>query len=113
MIASIVAMLVGVAGAFVLYRGKDKDPINIRILAKKFYLDEIYIGIVRWFQDLPGYILHAIDELLINGLIVTGSAKLTEGVGRVLRRVQTGNLQTYAGIFAVGVVILLWLILGR
>lgn len=113
MIMSIIAMLVGVAGAFILYRGKDKDPINIKILAKKFYLDEIYLGIVRWFQDLPGYILHAIDELLINGLIVTGSAKLTEGVGRVLRRVQTGNLQTYAGIFAVGVVVLLWLILGR
>ncbi|MEM7014901.1 MAG: NADH-quinone oxidoreductase subunit L [Verrucomicrobiota bacterium] len=113
MITSIIAMLIGVVGAVLLYRGRDKDPINIGILAKKFYLDEIYLGFVRWLQDLPGYILHAIDELLINGLIVTGSAKLTEGVGRVLRRVQTGHLQTYAGIFAVGVVILLWLILGR
>lgn len=113
MLISIVVMAAGVGLAIFLYWGKDKDPLRVSLLAKKFYIDEIYLGIVRWFQDMPAYILHAIDELLLGGLIVTGSAKLTEGAGRLLRRVQTGNLQTYAGIFAVGVVVLLWLILGR
>jgi NADH-quinone oxidoreductase subunit L len=113
MAVSITAMLVGVGAAFVLYRGKDKDPLNISVLAKKFYIDEIYQKLVQFLQDLPGYILHAVDELLLNGLVITGSAKLTEGAGRVLRRVQSGNLQTYAAFFAVGVVVILWLLIGR
>ncbi|MFT5465327.1 MAG: NADH-quinone oxidoreductase subunit L [Verrucomicrobiales bacterium] len=113
LIVSLITMIGGVGLAFVMYRGKDKDPLRIGIIANKFYIDEIYRNIVRWLQDLPAFILHAIDEIFINGLAVRGSAKLAECSGRLLRRVQSGNLQNYAGWFAVGVVVVLWLILDR
>ena len=32
----------GIGLAFVLYRGRDPDPLNIRVLRHKFYFDEFY-----------------------------------------------------------------------
>jgi hypothetical protein len=37
----------------------------------------------------------------------------TSLAGRALRLLQTGNLQTYAFLFALGVALLLWFVLGK
>ena len=47
MICSIVALLTGLLTATTLYLGKDKDPLNIPVLANKFYIDEFYAVLVK------------------------------------------------------------------
>ena len=48
-----------------------------------------------------------IDRWLIAGLAVRGIHGTTEIIGRTLRELQTGNLQTYAFLFALGVALVL------
>jgi len=112
-IISLAALALGVILALVTYLGRDKDPIRIRLFANKFYIDEIYLWIVRVFQDLVGHMCYAVDQLLVGAAFVTGSAKLTERAGLLLRRIQSGNLQAYGMIFALGFILLLALVLFR
>lgn len=110
---SMIALSLGVILAILIYRGKTKDPVRIAIFEHKFWIDEIYGGVVRIGQDLTANILYAVDQLLIGGALVTGSAKLTEGVGKALRRIQSGNISAYGLVVALGVIVLLTLILNR
>ena len=80
------------------------------MLAKKFYLDEIYIILVRIFQDAVAWVAKQIDQLLIDGLLVRGGVRLVTEIGSVLRGMQSGNLQGYAFLFGVGVILVLYII---
>ena len=51
------------------------------------------------------------DRWLIGGFAVRGVHGTTELIGRALRQLQTGNLQTYAFLFALGVAFVLYLVL--
>jgi len=53
------------------------------------------------------------DRWLIAGVVVRGTHGSIELTGRLLRLVQTGNLQTYAFLFVAGVAVLLLCLLGR
>ncbi len=108
---SLVALLGGVASALALYWNRNRDPLRIPILAHKFWIDEIYSVLVKTFQDLVGHVLYGIDQLLLGGVVVTGGAKLTEGVGRLFRRVQSGSAQTYALVMGAGLLLLVAVIL--
>jgi len=110
---SLGALIIGVVAAFILYAGKDSDPVNIKPLKDKLYFDEIYGSIVKYGQDFLANILYAIDQLLIGVVAVTGSAKLVERVGILLRRLQSGQLQAYGLVFALGAIILLCVVLAR
>jgi hypothetical protein len=46
--------------------------------------------------------------VLISGFAVRGVHGTTEFLGRALRLLQTGNLQTYAFLFGLGVAFILW-----
>ena len=100
----------GVAVGYFLYRNRDEEPFPVKALANKLYIDEIYIVLVRVFQDSLAYVAKSIDQLLIDGLIVRGSARVTAGVGSLLRGLQIGNLQGYAFLFGLGVVLVLYII---
>jgi len=109
----LVLTAIGVAGivaGYVIYRGRDKDPIKVEVLARKFYVDEVYLCLVRLFQDGLAYFAKAVDQLLIDGLIVRGSARLVSGVGSLLRGLQGGNLQGHVFLFGLGVVVIIYLI---
>jgi len=106
---SVAALVIGGGAAFVLYRGKDKDPVNISLLAKKFYLDEIYIGFIRIFQDGIAIVAKVLDDYVVNGVLVRGGSGLANGAGEILRRLQGGSLQTYALFFGIGVIFLIYL----
>ncbi len=108
-----ISLAAGVLLAVLIYRGKTKEPLRIAILERKFWIDEIYGAIVRVGQDLTANILYAIDQLLIGGALVTGSAKLTEGIGKGLRRIQSGNISAYGLVIALGVLVLLAVVLTR
>jgi hypothetical protein len=51
--ASLAALAIGIGGAVYLYRGKDSDPVRIKLFANKFYFDEIYAVIVRVLPGSP------------------------------------------------------------
>jgi len=49
---SIGAVLVGLISGFLLYAGKEKDPVAIPLLQNRFYIDGFYDNfLVRYFQD--------------------------------------------------------------
>jgi len=101
-------VLAGLASAFFLYIGRDKDPLHIKILAHKFYFDEIYDRSLVGGQQMTAVALNWIDSWILDGLIIRGLAYLSVGVGEILRLFQTGSLQTYAFIFSVGGVLVVY-----
>jgi len=110
----LLAVVVGFAGAFALYRDAARDPLPDRLgvlsvwMRNRFYFDEIYEAVFIRLHDLIATVAAWIDRWLIAGLAVRGTHGTTEILGRMLRQVQTGNLQTYAFLFALGVAFLLY-----
>jgi len=113
----LMAAAVGFLGAYRLYSGAMSDPLPSRLgivarwLSNRFYLDELYEATFIRLHDFLAAIADWIDRWIIAGLGVRGLQGTTEIVGRVLREVQTGNLQTYAFLFAIGVALLLFFML--
>ena len=106
---SISAVALGLIAGFVLYAGKDKDPISIPLLKNRFYIDDIYDkGIVRYFQDAFAAVIHFFDEFLINGLLVGGLSRGAASFGNLFRKVQSGELQGYAFAFGLGVILVIY-----
>ena len=116
-IAGLLAALVGLAAAWGLYAKAAADPLPARLgpvsrwMRNRFYLDELYQATVIRLHDLIAAIAAWLDRWIIAGLAVRGTHGTTELVGRALRLLQTGNLQTYAFLFAMGVALLLYLVL--
>jgi NADH-quinone oxidoreductase subunit L len=111
------AVAVGLVGAFVLYAKVDKDPLPAKLgglataMRNKFYFDELYEATFVRAHDFIAAAFDWIDRWLVEGFcigLVRGGTDLT---GRALRLVQTGNLQTYAFLFVLGVALLLYFVL--
>jgi NADH-quinone oxidoreductase subunit L len=111
------AIAIGFAAAYVCYAGAESDPLPgkmkevCRILRHKFYFDETYAEIVDVFHDTPARAANLGDiglKLLVR--LAHGTAEWT---GRVLRLVQTGNLQTYSLLLAAGAALALYFMLIR
>jgi NADH-quinone oxidoreductase subunit L len=106
---SAAALVVGAGSAFVLYAGKDKDPLSIPLLRERFYIDGFYDNfLVRYFQDAFAAIIHFFDELFINGLLVGGLSRGAVSFGNLFRRLQSGQLQGYAYAFGLGVILVIY-----
>jgi NADH-quinone oxidoreductase subunit L len=106
---SLGALVIGAGAGFLLYAGKEKDPISIPLLQNRFYIDGIYDNlIVRYFQDAFAAIIAFFDELVINGLIVGGFSRAAESTGNLFRKVQSGSLQGYAFAFGIGVLLVVY-----
>jgi NADH-quinone oxidoreductase subunit L len=103
-----VVVLFGIALAVYLYWDCETDPLDLKILANKFYFDEFYDRYVVGFQQYFARILNWIDAWILDGLIIRGSAYVTFGVGEILRLFQTGSLQGYAFLFSLGGLILIY-----
>ena len=99
--------LLGIFLGFFLYKGKDAEPFRIKLLSNKFYLDEIYLILVKLTQDLIAHIAKVVDRVFIDKLFVRGGARLVSEVGSKFRAMQSGNLQSYSFFFAAGVVLVL------
>jgi NADH-quinone oxidoreductase subunit L len=111
----LIAAGVGIAGAYRLYFRVDKDPLPeklgvwSRAMRNRFYLDEIYERTVIRLHELFATIAGGLDRGVV--LAVRGTHGTTEFIGRAMRLLQTGNLQTYAFLFALGVAVVLFLAL--
>lgn len=107
---SVLTMIGGAALGFVLYNGRDKELVTVAVIRDKFYLDEIYIGLVRVFQDAVAFLARLIDTHVIDAITSRGSATTVNGLGSLFRRIQVGNLQAYAFLFGVGVILVVYLL---
>lgn len=111
LIASISTLVLGLAAGFGLYLGKTKDPLSLPLFRERFYIDRLYDNfIVKYLQDAFAAIVHFFDELLINGLFVGGVSRGAQGLGLLIRRMQSGNLQTYAAFLGAGVLFVIYLV---
>lgn len=106
---SIGAVILGVIAGFVLYSGKQKDPLSIPLLQNRFYIDRLYDNVlVRYFQDAFAAIVSFFDELFINGIMVGGLSRAAVSTGNLFRKVQSGSLQGYAFAFGLGVLLVVY-----
>jgi NADH-quinone oxidoreductase subunit L len=110
---ALVAMLLGAAGAIILYRRRVEDPLSINLLRHKFYFDELYRGLINATQGFLARLSGFIDRWIIDATIVRGSSGATWSFGALLRLMQVGNLQAYAFIFGVGIIWIIYFVLFR
>jgi NADH-quinone oxidoreductase subunit L len=81
-------------------------PWLYRILYRKYYVDEAYqFTIVKSLKGL-GVFLRGFDRWVVDGLVGL-TAWITQLLGRLGSRLQNGQLQTYAVISLIGLVLLL------
>ena len=119
MAGSLGALLFGGAFALSLYWKAGKDPLPEKIgaaartLRNRLYFDEFYEATVIKLHDTIAAIADWFDQWIVAGLMVRGTHGTTELFGRALRLTQTGNLQTYAFLFVLGVAVVLWFVMGR
>jgi len=110
-IASMIALVTGVALALLCYAGKKSDPLSIPLFRDKFYLDELYLGIVRWSQDKVGGLLDWTDRCVIERVFSRIPAAGAMSLGALLRNFQVGNLQVYVFYIGIAVLALIFLLI--
>ena len=111
-ILSLIGLAAGVIGAILVYKGKDSDPISIPVFRDKFYIDEIYKGIVTIFQDAVAAFLDVADRFIVAPIMSGLPSKTAYGLGNFFRFFQVGNVQAYAFCFGAAVVaVVLFLVL--
>jgi NADH-quinone oxidoreductase subunit L len=108
------AVIFGFAAAYGLYYGRTRDPLPdyIRPVARgmrnRFYFDELYNSFIKITHEALAKLATGIDRWIVGGFLVKGIQGTTELFGRGLRLAQTGNLQTYAFLFVIGLAALLF-----
>jgi NADH-quinone oxidoreductase subunit L len=106
---SILVLLLGASAGYFFYWNKDSDPIKIPLLARKFYFDEFYAGLVKYAQDRVAWIVNALEKVFVDGLTTRLPAALARLFGNWFRGLQTGSLQGYSFLFGAGVIAAIYL----
>jgi NADH-quinone oxidoreductase subunit L len=119
MLVGIAFGLTGIFLAFSLYKNATSDSLPAKLggfataMKNKFYFDEIYEATFVRAHDFLAAVADWIDRWILEGAIIGAIRGGTDLSGRALRLAQTGNLQTYAFLFVLGVVLLLYFVLGK
>jgi len=113
----------GVFTAWFLYLKRPDIPETIKskasglynLLDRKYYMDDLYInGFAAWGRGIGNFLWQKGDQLIIDGVLVNGTANSIGKLAGVLRQIQTGYLYTYAFAIFIGLTMLLsWLIWFR
>ena len=113
------AVVIGFLLAKSLYGNAATDPLPAKLgglataMKNKFYFDEFYEATFIRAHDFLAAVADWIDRWLLEGAIIGAIRGGTDLSGRALRLAQTGNLQTYAFLFVLGVALLLYFVLGK
>ncbi len=114
--------MAGLGSAYYIYMKNPKiakiaydklRPVHI-LLDKKYFADEFNMAVFAGGAIALGKGLWAVgDRFLIDGLLVNGSAKVTDWFSSIIRHMQTGYLYHYAFSIIIGVLaIMSWLLFG-
>ncbi|UCD84058.1 MAG: NADH-quinone oxidoreductase subunit L [Deltaproteobacteria bacterium] len=120
---SIVAAFVGIAVAYYMYirnvASSEKLAgvfwgIPYKVLLNKYYVDEIYNAlIVQPIKHGSNYLLWKVMDVGVIDGIVNGVARLVEVFSRAFRRLQTGDVQSYAFSIILGAALIVgYLVFG-
>ncbi|TJZ75632.1 NADH-quinone oxidoreductase subunit L [Chitiniphilus eburneus] len=115
--------IAGVVAAYVFYLVKPSIPAAIdrffsaigvrKLLEEKYYMDHLYINGFAAAGRAVGTVLWKVgDALLIDGLLVNGSAKVVGFFAGVVRRLQTGYIYHYAFAMIIGALLFITVWLG-
>ena len=108
--------IAGVGTAWYVYMKKPDLADTIRqrfnalytLLVNKYYADDINAVVFAGGARGVGQLLWKIgDVLIIDGLLVNGSAKVVGWTAAVVRKIQTGHLYTYAFSMIIGLLFIL------
>jgi NADH-quinone oxidoreductase subunit L len=119
MLIGIGVALAGIFLAFTLYKNAATDPLPAKLgglataMKNRFYFDEFYEKTFIAAHDFLAAVADWIDGWILEGAIIGTIRGGTDLSGRALRLAQTGNLQTYAFLFVLGVALLLYFVLGK
>jgi NADH-quinone oxidoreductase subunit L len=119
MIIGIAVALFGIFLAFSIYKNATTDPLPAKLgglataMKNRFYFDELYEATFIRAHDFIAAICGIIDRWLLEGFVIGAIRGGTDLTGRGLRLLQTGNLQTYAFLFVLGVALVLYFVLGK
>ena len=117
MLCGLAAAVVGISLAYSLYKNVTSDPLPAKLgglataMKNKFYFDEFYEATFIRAHDFIATVMDVIDRWFVEGFCIGLVRGGTDFTGRALRLVQTGNLQTYAFLFVLGVAALLYFVL--
>jgi NADH-quinone oxidoreductase subunit L len=109
------AIIFGFSMAYGIYYRRTHDPLPehiaplARAMRNRFYFDELYESIIAITHENLAKLANGIDRWIVGGLVIKGLQEVTDLTGRGLRLFQTGNLQTYAFLFVIGLAALLYL----
>ncbi|OAJ75976.1 NADH-quinone oxidoreductase subunit L [Brevibacillus sp. SKDU10] len=113
-IVAVIISLFGIGLAYLMY-GKKNLPTDIiseqlpwlyQLSYRKFYMDELYTFVfIRPLKGI-GLAFNWLDHYIIGGL-VRSIGGLTNMVGRLLSRLQSGQMQTYGFVVLLGLVVLM------
>jgi NADH-quinone oxidoreductase subunit L len=108
--------IAGVATAWYVYMKRPELADNVRqrfnglytVLVNKYYADDVNEVVFAGGARGVGQLLWKIgDVLIIDGLVVNGSARLVGWTASVVRKIQTGHLYTYAFTMIIGLLFIL------
>ena len=89
----------------------ERNPFFYDLLYNKFYVDEAYdLLVIRPYARLARFLHRVVDMFLIDTMLVRGVAFVTGSLGKVVRVIQSGNVQEYAVYVAVGLMLLALLV---
>lgn len=119
---SVVPVSFGLIGIFLAYLffAKESDKADktvayfgefYRAAYHKFYIDEIYLFLTKKvIFNLIGRPAAWFDRTVVNGILINGTAVVTEAGSEAIKPMQSGKVQSYAMFFLGGVLLLVVLL---
>jgi NADH-quinone oxidoreductase subunit L len=119
---SILAAAIGIGIALWWYLKSTEIPEQLaerfgdmyNLLIHKYYVDEFYnwlvVRPVRVVSDK--FLWQVVDAGAIDNTLVNGMGEATSAIGGILRRVQSGNIPSYAAWVVLGAVLWLFFIIA-
>ena len=112
MMVTTAAALIALAACGVLYTKSNNLPVAdaqqsglTKVLANKFYVDEIYDAVFVKPIGFASRILHKIVDVKIIDGMVNGVGKTVMAASNQLRKLQTGNIEFYLFGMVTGIVL--------
>jgi NADH-quinone oxidoreductase subunit L len=116
MASSVAVATLGILAAKHLWLARPELPQRIAarlqapytILRNKYWVDELYdAAVVRPYNALSRFAWRVVDEGLIDGLLVNGTATVIQWQSRAMSRWESGHIPTYVTVFFGGAVAIL------
>jgi len=113
-IVALVISILGVVLAYFMY-GKKSIPSDTipeampwlyQLSYRKYFVDELYHYVIVRPLGWLGFILNAFDKYVVDGLVGL-TAKITQGIGSLHARAQSGQIQSYGAVVLFGLLLLI------